>query len=69
MYFVCVQRPDQDHFSDPHHYQYFIHIRDIQIAFIIFLLVLRLLAEIDLRGQVDRAPAWSITSGDWFSDC
>ena len=34
-----------------------------------FLLVLRLLAGIDLRGQVDRAPAWSITSGDWFSDC
>ena len=54
---------------DPHLYQYFIYIRNIQIAFIIFLLVLRLLAGIDLRGQVDRAPAWSITSGDWFSDC
>ena len=46
-----------------------IYIRNIQIAFIIFLLVLRLLAGIDLRGQVDRAPAWSITSRSWFSDC
>ena len=34
-----------------------------------FLLVLRCLQEIDLRGQVDRAPAWSITSRSWFSDC
>ena len=34
-----------------------------------FLLVLRLLAGIDLRGQVDCAPAWSITSRSWFSDC
>ena len=34
-----------------------------------FLLVLRLPAGTDLRGQVDRAPAWSITSRSWFSDC
>ena len=34
-----------------------------------FLLVLRCLQEIDPRGQVDRAPAWSITSRSWFSDC
>ena len=25
--------------------------------------------ETDPRGQVDRAPAWSITSRSWFSDC
>ena len=32
-----------------------IYTRNIQIAFIKFLLVLRLLAGIDLRGQADRA--------------
>ena len=34
-----------------------------------FLLVLRCLQEIDPHGQVDRTPAWSITSRSWFSDC
>ena len=34
-----------------------------------FLLVLRLLAGNRPSWQVDRAPAWSITSRSWFSDC
>jgi hypothetical protein len=34
----------------------------ILIAYSLFLIVLRLLAGIDPRGQVDLAPAWTIAS-------
>ena len=46
------------------------HLRVIfRVAHLKFLLVLRLPAGIDLRDQVDLAPARSITIGSWFSDC
>jgi len=46
------------------------HLRVIfRVARLKFLLVLRLPAGIDLRDQVDLAPARSITIGSWFSDC
>ena len=44
------------------------YIRNIQIAILSSCLFFRLLAGIDLRGQVDRASAGSITSRSWFSD-
>ena len=44
------------------------HLRVIfRVARLKFLLVLRLPAGIDLRDQVDLAPARSITIGSWFS--
>ena len=68
-YFVCVQRPNQDRFRIPTIINTSSIFAKYSDCFIIFLLVLRLLAGIDLRGQVDCAPAWSITSRSWFSDC
>ena len=49
--------------SEPHRRVIF------RVAHLKFLLVLRLPAGIDLRDQVDLAPARSITIGSWFSDC
>jgi hypothetical protein len=42
---------------------------DIKIARLRFLFVLRLRTGIDLRDQVDLAPARLVTVGSWFSDC
>ena len=39
-----------------------------RLQFLSSCLFFRLLAGIDLRGQVDRASAGSITSRSWFSD-
>jgi len=44
-------------------------IRNIQIAILVSSLFFVCVQEIDLRGQVDRASAWSINSQSWFSDC
>ena len=67
-YFVCVQRPDQD-VTEAHLDQYSSYIRNIQIAILVSCLFFVCSQETDPRGQVDRAPAWSITSRSWFSDC
>ena len=45
------------------------YIRNIQNAISVSCLFFVCSQEIDLRGQVDCAPAWSITSRSWFSDC
>src|SRR3954469_2683395 len=44
-------------------------IRNIQIAILVSCLFFVCSQETGPRGQVDRAPAWSITLGSWFSDC
>jgi hypothetical protein len=43
--------------------------RDIKIARLRFLFVLRLRTGIDLRDQADLAPSRLVTIRSWFSDC
>ena len=45
------------------------YIRNIQIAISVSCLFFICVHETNPRGQVDRTPAWSITSWSWFSDC
>ena len=61
-YFVCVQRPDQD-VTEPHlsSIELSSYIRNILIVILVSCLFFIFSQETDPRGQVDRAPAWSIT--------
>ena len=69
-YFVCVQRPDKGVIEPPPlSIKLSSYIRNIQIAILVSCLFFVCSQETDPRGQVDRAPAWSITSRSWFSDC
>src|SRR3954462_15361465 len=70
MYFICVLRPGQDRFRSPNFHLSFIYIFAIfRLFYHSSCLFFDCLQALDLRGQVDRAPTWSITYGDWFSDC
>ena len=69
-YLVCVQRQDKRHHRTiPSLIKLSSYIRNIQIAISVSFLFFICSQEIDPRGQVDRAPAWSITLRSWFSDC
>ena len=68
-YFVCVQRPGKTSQNPTLVNKAFILYSQYPDCNLSFLLVLVCSQEIDPRGQVYRAPAWSITSRSWFSDC
>ena len=55
--------------TDPHHYQYFIYIRNIQIALSYSCSFFDCLQEQTFVVRLTVLPASSVTSGDWFSDC
>src|SRR3954463_1428557 len=66
--FVCVDRPGQARIGTPTFLNHSSYIRNIQIAILSSCLFFDCLQELDLRGQVDRASAGSISSRSWIID-
>ena len=66
---LCPTTRPRRHTTPPCSINLSSYIRNIQIAIPVSCLFFVCSQEIDPRGLVDRAPAWSITSRIWFSDC
>ena len=68
VYSACVQRPDQDRFSESHLLIKHIFIRNFVIASLV-LTCSSIAGRTRPIGQANRAAVGSVTPGDWFSDC
>src|SRR3954465_7327832 len=66
---LCSTTRPRSHRTPPSLIKLSSYIRNIQIAILVSCLFFVCSQETGPRGQVDRAPAWSITLGSWFSDC